>query len=154
MRDIRNDLEERAKLVEREAADVCAYFDKELEELKHEHALRMGELKGELAALNVLMESEQQHRQNEPQPVEPVQQTANGSETVNSELQHIGDRIRRLQDGELARVARLVRANEAREGFSESTVLRGVNFAQRASLLRSFAPTHQAEAKETSAEEQ
>ncbi len=117
MRDIRNDLEERAKLVEREATDVLAYFDKKLEELKHEHAVRMGELKGELAALNVLTESEEQRIQNEPQSVEPAQQIANGSETVNSELQHIGDRIRRLQDGELARVALLVRANEAREGF-------------------------------------
>ena len=115
MRDIRSDLEERAKLVEREAADVRAYFDKKLEQLKHEHAVRMGELKGELAALNVLMQSEQQRRQNEPQPVEPAQQTPKVAETI--EFQRIGDRIRRLQDEELAPAARLVRANEAREGF-------------------------------------
>ena len=104
MRDIRSDLEERAKLVEREAADVRAYFDKKLEQLKHEHAVRMGELKGELAALNVLTQSEQQRMENEPQPVEPVENAPKVAETV--ELQHIGDRIRRLQDGELARPVR------------------------------------------------
>jgi len=60
MRDIRSDLEERAKLVEREAADLLAYFDKKLEELKREHAARMGKLKAELAALSVLMECEHQ----------------------------------------------------------------------------------------------
>jgi hypothetical protein len=114
MRDIRSDLEERAKLVEHEAADVRAYFDKKLEELKREHAVRMGEFKAELAALSVLIESEQQRIQNEPQPVEPAQQTPKVSETVES--QHIGDRMR-LPDAELARVARLVRANEKREGF-------------------------------------
>ena len=111
MRDIRSDLEERAKLVEREAADVLAYFDKKLEELKREHAARMGKLKAELAALSVLMECEHQRMQNEPQPVEPVQQTP-VAETF--EFQHIGDRIRRLRDGELAPAARPVRANEKR----------------------------------------
>ena len=49
--------------------------------------------------------------QNEPQPVEPVQQTP-VAETF--EFQHIGDRIRRLRDGELAPAARPVRANEKR----------------------------------------
>ena len=29
MRDIRNDLEERAKLIEAEATDILAYFDKQ-----------------------------------------------------------------------------------------------------------------------------
>jgi hypothetical protein len=59
------------------------------------------------------MESEQQRMQNERQP-ESAQQTPKVSETV--ELQHIGDRMRG-PDGELARLARLVRANEKREGF-------------------------------------
>ncbi len=108
MRDIRSDLEERAKLVESSAADILAYFDKRLEELKREQADRMSKLKAELAALNVLMESERQRNQNEPQPVEPTQQIPKVAETV--ELQHIGDRIRRLRDGELAPAARPVRA--------------------------------------------
>ena len=90
-----------------ETADVLAYFDEKLEELKREHAARMGKLKAELAALSVLMECEQQRMQNEPQPVEPVQQTPKVAETV--EFQHIGDRIRRLRDGEPS-VARPVRA--------------------------------------------
>jgi hypothetical protein len=46
----------------------------------------MGKLKAELAALNVLMESE------------PTQQIPKISETVESELQHISDRIRKLRD--------------------------------------------------------
>ena len=107
MRDIRNDLEERAKLVERDAADATAYFDKKLEELKREHAARIGKLKAELAALNVLMDSEEQRMLDQPQPVEPAQQTPKVAETV--ELQHIGDRIRRLRDGEPS-VAQPVRA--------------------------------------------
>jgi hypothetical protein len=108
MRDIRSDLEERAKLVEREAADVLAYFDKKLEELKRQHAARICRLKAELAALSVLTESEQRRIQNEPQPVEPGQQTPKVSETV--ELQHIDDRIRLLR--ELAPAPRPVRAND------------------------------------------
>ena len=98
MRDIRSDLEERAKLIEAEATDILAYFDKRLEELKREQADRLGKFKAELAALNVLMESEQQRNQNEPQPVEPAQQTPKVAETVESELQHISDRIRKLRD--------------------------------------------------------
>ena len=75
MRDIRSDLEERAKLIEGEATDVLAYFDERLEELKREQAARIGKFKAELAALNVLMECERQRNQNEPQPLEPAQQT-------------------------------------------------------------------------------
>ncbi len=104
MRDIRSDLEERAKLIESEATDILAYFDKRLEELKREQADRMGKLKAELAALSVLMESERQRTQNEPQPVEPVQQTPKVAETV--ELQHISERIRLLRDGEPIPAAR------------------------------------------------
>ena len=100
MRDIRNDLEERTKLIEGEATDILAYFDKRLEELKREQADRMGKLKAELAALSVLMESEQQRMQNEPQPVEPVEHAPKVSGTVESELQHISDRIRKLRDKE------------------------------------------------------
>ena len=97
MRDIRSDLEERAKLIESEATDVLAYFDKRLEQLKHKQAARIGKLKAELAALNVLTQSEQQRKENEPQPVEPAQKAPKVAETA--ELQHIGDRILRLQDG-------------------------------------------------------
>ena len=100
MRDIRNDLEERAKLIEGEATDILAYFDKRLEELKREQADRMGKLKAELAVLNVLMESEQQRMASDPQPVEPVDHAPKVSETVESELQHISDRIRKLRDKE------------------------------------------------------
>ena len=107
MRDIRSDLEERAKLVERDAADATAYFDKKLEELRREHAAQMGKLKAELGALNVLMDSEEQRMLGEPQPVEPARQTTKVAETV--ELQDIGDRIRRLRDGEPS-VVRPVRA--------------------------------------------
>jgi hypothetical protein len=103
MRDIRSDLEERAKLIERQTADVLAYFNAKLEELKREHAARMDKFKAELAALSVLMESERQRNQNEPQPVDPMQETP-VAETFD--FQHIGDRIRRLRDGEPAPVAR------------------------------------------------
>ena len=62
MRDIRSDLEERAKLIEDEATRAVAHFDKKIEELRREHDARVGKLRAELAVLNVLMESEQQRK--------------------------------------------------------------------------------------------
>jgi hypothetical protein len=97
MRDIRNDLEERAKLIEAEATRATAHFEKQIEPLRREYDARVAELKAELAVLNVLMESEQQRMQNE---VEPVDHAPKVSETVESELQHISDRLRKLRDRE------------------------------------------------------
>jgi hypothetical protein len=108
MRDIRSDLEERAKLIEAEATRAGAHFEKQIEPLRREYDARVAELKAELAVLNVLMESEQQRMVSGPQPVEAAQQTPKVSETVESELQHIGDRIRKLRDREPAPVARSV----------------------------------------------
>ena len=99
MRDIRSDLEERAKLIEAEATRVVTRFEKQIEPLRREYDARVADLKAELAVLNVLMESEQQRMASGPQPVDPVEHAPKVSGTVESELQHIGVRIRRLQDG-------------------------------------------------------
>jgi hypothetical protein len=66
MRDIRSDLEERAKLIENETTLAVAQFNKKLEELRREHAARLADLKGELAALSVLMESEHRRMTSSP----------------------------------------------------------------------------------------
>ncbi len=100
MRDIRSDLEERAKLIEAEATWAAAHFEKQIEPLRREYDARVAELKAELAVLNVLMESEQQRMASDPQPVEPVDHAPKVSETVELELQHISDRIRKLRDKE------------------------------------------------------
>ena len=91
IRDIRSDLEERAKLIEDETRRTTAHFDKKFEELKHEHDARLAELKAELAALSVLMESE--HRRMASSPPGLRQRTAPGS--LESDLKRIGDLLMR-----------------------------------------------------------
>ncbi|MGA7546124.1 MAG: hypothetical protein WBW08_09940 [Methyloceanibacter sp.] len=54
MRDIRSDLEERAKLVEDEATRTAAHFDKKIEELRREHDACLAKLNAELAVLGVV----------------------------------------------------------------------------------------------------
>lgn len=58
MRDIRNDLQERARFIEDEIGAIQAHFDKMVEQLKAERDARLGELKAEFTALGKLMEAE------------------------------------------------------------------------------------------------
>jgi hypothetical protein len=125
MRDIRSDLEERAKLIEDEATRAVAHFDKKIEELRREHDARVGKLRAELAVLNVLMESEQQRMPSGPRPIEPEdQRVLHDSAPAQSELRYIGERIRQLQDGSLTPAAspqvaerRSREPNERRGGY-------------------------------------
>jgi hypothetical protein len=93
MRDIRNDLQERAKLIEDEISRTASQF----EQLRREHDARMGQLKSELAVLGVLMESEQLRMASEPPIEHEHQRMPNDLAPVQTELRHIGDRIRQLQ---------------------------------------------------------
>jgi hypothetical protein len=121
MRDIRSDLEERVKLIEDEATRVGAHFDKKIEELRREHDARVGKLRAELAALNLLMEAEQQRVPSGPGPMKPEDPRAlHDSAPAQSELRHIGERIRQLQDERLAEAGPDVavrRPNERRGGY-------------------------------------
>jgi acyl transferase domain-containing protein len=58
MRDIRNDLQERARFIEEEIGAIQAQYDKMAEQLKAERDARVGELKAEFTALGKLMEAE------------------------------------------------------------------------------------------------
>jgi hypothetical protein len=99
MRDILMDLQERASLIEDEISRTDSHF----EELKRERDIRVGELKAELAVLGVLMDSERQRLPNVPRQMEPEEQRAlHNLAPAQSDLRHIGERIRQLQDGSLA----------------------------------------------------
>jgi hypothetical protein len=86
MRDIRRDLEERAKLVENEATLVAVHCDQKIEEVTREHRACvaklnaelavLGVLNAELALLDVLTNSERQRTESDPQSTEP-EPTAN-----------------------------------------------------------------------------
>ena len=58
MRDIRGDLQDRAGLLEEQINAHEAQFDKLLDQLKQEHDARLEDLKGELEAVNRLIEVE------------------------------------------------------------------------------------------------
>jgi hypothetical protein len=71
MRDIRRDLEERAKLVENEAILVAAHCDQKIEEQTREHRACVAKLNAELALLDVLTNSERHRTESDPQSTEP-----------------------------------------------------------------------------------
>jgi hypothetical protein len=98
MRDIRSDLQERAKLIEDEISRTSAHFEMQ----RREHDARLGQLKSELAVLGVLMESEQKRMASEPPVEHQHQRLQNDLAPVQSELRHIGDRIRQLPNGRTA----------------------------------------------------
>jgi hypothetical protein len=64
MRDIRIDLQERARLIEDQISASYAQFEKMIEQLQSERESRVSELKSELAALSKLMEVEHRRMAN------------------------------------------------------------------------------------------
>jgi hypothetical protein len=64
MRDIRNDLAERARLIEDQISAAYAQFEKMLEQLQNERDGKVSELKSEFAALGKLMEVENRRMAN------------------------------------------------------------------------------------------
>jgi hypothetical protein len=73
MRDIRNDLEQRARLIEEEIAAAYGQYEQMLQQLQSERDGRVAGLQEELAALSRLMEAEQRRMASEaplalPQP--------------------------------------------------------------------------------------
>ena len=64
MRDIRVDLQERARLIEDQISVAYAQFEKLIEQLQAEREGRVSELKSELAALSKLMEVEHRRMAN------------------------------------------------------------------------------------------
>jgi hypothetical protein len=64
MRDIRNDLQERVRLIEDQISSSYAQFEKMIEQLQSEREARVSELKSELSALGKLMEVEHRRMAN------------------------------------------------------------------------------------------
>jgi hypothetical protein len=64
MRDIRNDLQERVRLIEDQISSSYAQFEKMIEQLQSEREARVSELKAELSALGKLMEVEHRRMAN------------------------------------------------------------------------------------------
>ena len=64
MRDIRNDLQERAQLIEEQISGAYAQFEKMIEQLQAEREGRVADLKSELGAVVKLLEAEHRRMAN------------------------------------------------------------------------------------------
>ena len=64
MRDIRNDLQERARLIEEQISGAYAQFEKMIEQLQNERESRVADLKSELSAVVKLLEAEHRRMAN------------------------------------------------------------------------------------------
>jgi hypothetical protein len=58
MRDIRGDLQERAKLLEEQIGATQSQFDKFIEQLKLEHQGKLGDLKSDLDTVHMVIKTE------------------------------------------------------------------------------------------------
>ena len=80
MRDIRNDLQERARLIEEQISGAYAQFEKMIEQLQTEREGRVLDLKSELGAVVKLLEGEHRRMANVlPIAVPQAHRTANGA---------------------------------------------------------------------------
>ena len=73
MRDIRSDLQERARLVEHEITTVNSRCQNTIEQLQKERDKRVAELNAELTSLRVLIETEEVRSANTQRPAAPGQ---------------------------------------------------------------------------------
>jgi len=71
MRDIRSDLQERAKLLEEQIGATQSQFDKYIEQLTHEHQGKLEELKSDLDAVQVVTKTEDRLFGSVRPPTEP-----------------------------------------------------------------------------------
>ena len=61
MRDIRNDLQERADLIQDRIKAAAVHFERVVEQLRNEHDASVADLKASLAMIAKLMEFEERH---------------------------------------------------------------------------------------------
>jgi len=75
MRDIRDDLRQRAAMIDEQIQSAQAQFEQYLEQLKRDHDNRLKDLRAELEAVKVLLNIEQRRHGGAPAPVAaaPVQ---------------------------------------------------------------------------------
>lgn len=72
MRDIRDDLRQRAAMLDEQIQSAQSQFDKYLDQLKHDHDNRLTDLRSELDAVKVLLNIEQRRHGGAPAPVTQV----------------------------------------------------------------------------------
>ena len=80
MRDIRNDLQERADLIHDQIKAVAVHFERMVEQLRNEHDARVADSKERLAMIARLMEFEERqfaNRSPDSTPSPPSQLTQN-----------------------------------------------------------------------------
>jgi len=80
MRDIRNDLQERADLVQDRIKAAAVHFERMVEQLRNEHDASVADLKASRAIIAKLMEFEERHVANmsaDSTPSPPPSQHAN-----------------------------------------------------------------------------
>jgi hypothetical protein len=76
MRDIRDDLRERATMLDEQIKSAQAQFEQYLEQLKRDHDNRVKDLRTELEAVNALLAIEQRRHGGAPAPVPQAQAQA------------------------------------------------------------------------------
>ena len=69
MRDIRNDLQERAAMIGEHIKVSHTQFEKGLEQLKRDHDDKVKDMRAELDAINVLLGIEQRRHEGAPPPL-------------------------------------------------------------------------------------
>ncbi|HXG77972.1 MAG TPA: hypothetical protein VNJ31_01355 [Methyloceanibacter sp.] len=72
MRDLRDDLRQRAAMIEEQVQSAQAQFEQYLEQLKRDHDNRLQDLRAELEAVKVLLNIEQRRHGGAPAPVSAV----------------------------------------------------------------------------------
>jgi hypothetical protein len=87
MRDIRNDLQERADLVQDRIKAATVHFERMVEQLRNEDDPRMADLKASLAMITKLMEFEQRHVAN---------MSADSTPSPSSQHANLAQKLRRV----------------------------------------------------------
>ena len=86
MRDIRGDLQDRAKLLEEQISSTQSEFDKFIEKVKLEHKDKLEGLKSDLDNIHVVMKTEDK-LQSEATPPEQLRQQAQSQQQTSNVLQ-------------------------------------------------------------------
>jgi acyl carrier protein len=96
MRDIRGDLQERAKLLEAQIGATQSQFDKYIEQLKLEHQGKLEDLKSDLDTVRMVMKTEDRlgsrispSKQSEPRPSQRPQQAQSQQATSDSLMRKV-----------------------------------------------------------------
>ena len=83
MRDIRGDLQDRAKLIEEQISSTQSLFDKFIEKVKLEHKDKLEALKSDLDNIHLVMKTEDKLQSEATPSEQPCQQAQSQQRTSN-----------------------------------------------------------------------